>query len=58
VFGMPDQVRPFAVVAVGSLGDYSTVDAAVVERDARGRQRLPLDQIAYAETWGQPFGAK
>jgi nitroreductase len=55
VFGMPDDVRPFAVVAVGSLGDYSAVDPAVVERDARGRQRLPLDQVAFADTWGQPF---
>lgn len=55
VFGLPDEVRPFAVVAVGSLGDYTTVDAAVVERDARGRQRLPLDKVAFAGHWGRPF---
>ncbi|MDT5092570.1 MAG: hypothetical protein QOH60_1933 [Mycobacterium sp.] len=54
-FGLPDDVRPFAVVAVGSLGDYSTVDPAVIERDARGRQRLPLDDIAFAGRWGEPF---
>ena len=55
VFALPAAVRPFAVVAVGSLGDYATVDPAVVERDARGRQRLPLEQIAFSDTWGKPF---
>ncbi len=54
-FGLPDEVRPVAVVAVGSLGDYGAVDPAVLERDARGRQRLPLEQIAFSGSWGQPF---
>lgn len=54
-FGLPDEVRPVAVVAVGSLGDYGAVDAAVLERDARGRRRLPLAEIAFAGRWGQPF---
>jgi nitroreductase len=58
VFGMPNDVRPFAVVAVGSLGDYSTADPAVIERDARGRQRLPLEEIAFADRWGRPFRAE
>jgi nitroreductase len=55
VFSLPDEVRPFAVVAVGSLGDYASVDPAVIERDARGRQRLPLEEIAFAGRWGTPF---
>jgi nitroreductase len=55
VFGLPDEARPFAVVAVGSLGDYASVDPAVLDRDARGRQRLPLEEIAFARRWGQPF---
>ena len=54
-FGVPDGVRPVAVVAVGSLGDYGTVDPAVLERDAPGRRRLPLAEIAFADRWGQPF---
>ena len=54
-FGLPDEVCPIAVVAVGSLGDYANVDPAVVERDARGRQRLPLAEIAFAGRWGRPF---
>lgn len=54
-FAIPAGVRPIAVVAAGSLGDYTTVDPAVIERDARGRQRLPLREIAYAGRWGEPF---
>ena len=52
VFGLPDEVRPFAVVAVGSLGDYATVDPAVIERDARGRQRL----VAGGDRLRRPLG--
>jgi nitroreductase len=55
VFGLPDEVRPVAVVAVGMLGDYADVDPKVIERDARGRRRLPLEEVAFAETWGRPF---
>ncbi|WP_193046735.1 nitroreductase family protein [Mycolicibacterium baixiangningiae] len=53
-FGIPEGVLPLAVVAVGKLGDYSQVDDAVAERDSRPRERLPLEQIAFRETWGHP----
>ncbi|MUL84240.1 MULTISPECIES: nitroreductase family protein [unclassified Mycolicibacterium] len=51
-FGIPDGVRPLAVIAVGTLGDYSHADEAIAERDSRPRERLPLDQIAFSDTWG------
>jgi nitroreductase len=54
VFGIPPGVRPVAVVAVGSLGDYDTAPPEILERDAQGRQRLPLQQVAFAGRWGQP----
>ena len=56
-FGIPDQVRPLAVLAVGTLGDYSTADRAIVERDAQARQRLPLELVAFTGTWGAAFTA-
>lgn len=56
-FGVPDGVRPVAVLAVGALGDYSSADEAIVERDSKPRERLPLEQVAYAGTWGTPFTA-
>lgn len=51
-FGIPDGVRPLAVVAVGTLGDYSAADPAIAERDGRPRERLPLKQIAFSGSWG------
>jgi nitroreductase len=44
-FELPDGVRPLALVAVGSQGDYARVAPEIAERDGRPRERLPLDQI-------------
>lgn len=54
-FAIPEGVRPLAVVAVGSLGDYGSAAPEILERDAIGRQRLALEEIAFAGSWGQPF---
>jgi nitroreductase len=54
-FGIPDEVRPIAVLAVGTLGDYATADEAIVERDSQPRERLPLDQVVFAGSWGTAF---
>ena len=55
VFGIPAGVRPVAVVAVGSLGDYENAPPEIVERDAQGRRRLPLQDVAFAGRWGTPL---
>ncbi|GAY14130.1 nitroreductase family protein [Mycobacterium sp. shizuoka-1] len=44
-FDLPDGVRPLAVVAVGSRGDYAQLDPQIAERDSRPRQRLPLEEV-------------
>ena len=54
-FGIPDGVRPLAVLAVGTLGDYSAVDQAIVDRDTQPRERLPLEEVAFAGRWGLAF---
>jgi nitroreductase len=54
-FGVPADVRPIAVVAVGSLGDYDTAPPEIVERDAEGRHRLALNEIAFEGSWGTPL---
>lgn len=54
-FGIPDVVRPLAVVAVGVLGDYAQADPKVVERDSRPRERIPLGEVAFTGTWGTAF---
>jgi nitroreductase len=54
-FGIPEGVRPIAVVAVGSLGDYDNAPPEIVKRDAQGRGRLPLEDVAFAGRWGRPL---
>jgi nitroreductase len=55
VFGIPEGAQPVAVVAVGSLGDYDNAPPEIVERDAKGRHRLPLDEVVFAGSWGTPL---
>ena len=54
VFSVPEGVRPLAIVAVGTLGDYRDAPPEIAERDGLPRKRLPLEQIAFAGTWGEP----
>ena len=54
-FDMPPQVQPFMVIAVGSLAKYASVSDDVADRDASPRQRLPLKDVAFRQTWGQPW---
>ncbi|TPG29491.1 nitroreductase family protein [Mycolicibacterium hodleri] len=54
-FDVPEHVRPLAVLAIGTLGDYATADEAIVDRDSRPRERMPLDQVAFSGRWGSAF---
>ena len=54
-FDIPPDVLPLMVIAVGSLGDYSATSPEIAERDALPRHRLPLDEVAFARTWGRPW---
>jgi nitroreductase len=54
-FAIPDEVRPLAVVAIGSLGDYATAPQEIVERDSLPRERLPLEDVAFVRRWGSAF---
>lgn len=55
VFGIPEGVRPLAIVAVGVLGDYATAEEKIVERDSLPRERRPLGEVAFTGTWGAAF---
>ncbi len=54
-FGIPAQVRPLMVIAVGTLADYSDVSAEIAERDSVPRERMPLEEVAFGGIWGQPW---
>ncbi len=45
VFGLADELRPLAVVAVGLLGDYADAPADIAERDRSTRERRPLREV-------------
>ncbi len=53
MFAIPTGVRPIAVVAVGALGDYANAPPEIIERDAQGRRRLPLEEVAFSGSWGR-----
>lgn len=53
-FALPEDVRPLVVVAVGVLGSPELLPADRRERETRPRQRIPLAELAFTETWGHP----
>lgn len=55
-FGVPADKRPLVILAIGRLvDDPSTLPDEVRERDESERTRLPLDEIAFSGTWGEPW---
>lgn len=54
-FGIPEQVRPLMVIAVGALADYATVEPEIAERDQKPRSRRPLNEVAFSGAWEQPW---
>lgn len=55
VFGMPPEVRPIMVIAVGHLADPASVSPEVAERDGKPRSRRPLEEVAFKDIWDLPF---
>lgn len=45
VLNLPAGVRPLIMVAVGTLGDHRQLPPEILERDARPRERLPLEDV-------------
>jgi nitroreductase len=54
-FAIPVEARPLVVVAVGSIGDYAASPPEIAERDSLPRERLPLEDVAFAGSWGIPL---
>lgn len=51
-FALPPEVRPLVVVAIGVLGSPDLLPEDRRERETRSRSRIPLEQLAFTETWG------
>ncbi|WP_367133430.1 nitroreductase family protein [Saccharothrix sp. HUAS TT1] len=53
-FGVPADVRPVVVVAVGLLGDAEELPEDLRARERRPRARKPLSETVFAGRWGRP----
>jgi nitroreductase len=51
-FGMPDDVRPIVVVAIGLLGSVEELPDGLREREQRPRKRKPLSELVFTDRWG------
>ncbi|NUT99476.1 MAG: nitroreductase family protein [Saccharothrix sp.] len=53
-FGLPEDVIPVVVVAIGVLGDDSDLPEDLRAREHRVRKRKPLTETVFTE-WGEPL---
>ncbi|MFI9810636.1 nitroreductase family protein [Saccharothrix variisporea] len=53
-FGLPEDVVPVVVVAIGVLGDDSDLPEELRAREHRVRKRKPLTETVFTE-WGEPL---
>ncbi|MBB3663227.1 nitroreductase [Prauserella sediminis] len=55
-FDVPADVEPLVAIAVGVQADAEVLgEPRDVQRERAPRSRLPLSEIAYAGTWGEPL---
>lgn len=55
-FDVPTDVEPLVAIAVGTAADAEVLgEPRDVERERAPRTRLPLSEIAYTGTWGEPL---
>ncbi len=52
-FNIPDAFVPVAVMAIGYLGDPEMLADKFKERELAERERFPLSELVFSETWGQ-----
>ena len=53
-FDIPPSHRPVTVTAVGYLGDPGALPEELRERELAPRERRPLSDYVYGESWGEP----
>ncbi|MBB3050104.1 nitroreductase [Prauserella isguenensis] len=55
-FDVPSDVDPLVAIAVGVPADAEVLgEPRDVERERAARTRLPLSEVAYTGTWGEPL---
>ncbi|TNE87956.1 MAG: nitroreductase [Deltaproteobacteria bacterium] len=51
--GLPEDVEPIAMIAMGWPGDPDTLNEELRKSERRIRERLPFDLIVYGGEWGE-----
>lgn len=54
-FAIPAQFTPMAMVCVGYPADIATVTGEALTRETVARQRKPLGELFFTETWSRPI---
>jgi nitroreductase len=55
-FDIPTEFEPLVVVAVGVDGsELDGADSGLVAKERAPRQRLPLSEVAFTGSWGEPL---
>lgn len=57
-YGIPLAYQPVVALAIGYLGRATDLPPDLQRREEAPRTRLPLSELAFSHTWGQPFGRK
>jgi nitroreductase len=54
IFAIPEGAEAWTAIAIGYMGDPTTLPDNLQERDIRPRQRKPLSQFVFSGKWGNP----
>ncbi|MBA2945773.1 nitroreductase family protein [Streptomyces himalayensis] len=53
--GIPDGYRPLSITAIGSLAPAELLPQELRDRETAARERRPLADTFFAESWGNPL---
>ncbi len=54
-FAIPAQYIPMAMVSVGYPADIASLEGEVLSRETAARNRRPLNELFFANSWDQPI---
>ena len=54
-FAIPEQFTPMAMLSVGYAADVAHLEGEVLARETAARSRRPLNELFFADSWGNPF---
>ncbi len=52
-FNIPERYTPMAMVSIGYQAPIETLEGEVLTRETAPRSRRPLDELFFADSWGQ-----